>query len=278
MDISIYGSTGFVGSAFCKFYEGRDDLWLVPKHSRRPDPYKKSDILYLISTTHNYNVMENASIDVQTNLIILTEALDSWRRNNPEGVFNFVSSWFVYGDHEGMVNEETPCNPKGFYSITKRCAEQLLISYAETFNLKYRIFRLCNILGKDDKNVSAKKNALQYLINKIKNNEPIEIYEYGKFYRNYMYIDDCVRAIKLLMENGELNSIYNVATDKPSMFIDLINYAYAKSNSTSLIEFIPQAEFHKKVQAKSFQMQVRKLYDLGFTPKYTDLQAIDKLL
>ena len=38
--------------------------------------------------------------------------------------------------------ENALCDPKGFYSITKRTAEQLLISYCETFNIKYRIVRI----------------------------------------------------------------------------------------------------------------------------------------
>lgn len=278
MEISLYGGTGFVGSSFVNKYKTVDNICVVPRWCRRPNPYTKSDLLYTISTTHNYNVFDDATLDVNTNLMVFTETLDSWRRNNPEGIFNFISSWFVYGDTELPAREDYSCNPRGFYSITKRCAEQLLVSYAETFGLNYRILRLCNILGNADKNVSAKKNALQYLINRIKTNQPIEIYERGEFFRSYMHIEDCVDAIHLVMETGKLNDIYNIGIATPLKFIDAINYVHKKCESTSKIEFIEQKEFHKKVQAKSFYMDVSKLYLLGFSPKYTPNMILDSLI
>ena len=113
--------------------------------------------------------------------MVLTEALESWWKNNPEGVFNFVSSWFVYGnafpnDPNGEFREANPCYPSGFYSITKKCAEDLIISFCNTHGLKYRILRLCNILGPGDKGVSKQKNALQYLMGERVKGKPIELY------------------------------------------------------------------------------------------------------
>ena len=55
------------------------------------------------------------------------------------------------------TKESDYCDPTGFYSITKRAAEQLIISYCNTFNLKYRILRLTNIIGENDKKVSSQK-------------------------------------------------------------------------------------------------------------------------
>ena len=278
MDLSVYGSTGFIGSTFVAAYEDFDDIWIVSRHSRRPDPYKSSDIVYFISTTHNYNVREDATIDVKTNLLILTETLESWRRNNPTGVFNFISSWFVYGKQNQLpVNENSPCNPTGFYSITKRCAEQLLISYAETFGLKYRILRLCNIVGKGDKNVSAKKNALQYLINKMKLHEPIELYDRGDFYRTYMHVYDCVEAIRLVIAQGKINEIYNIGGDSYK-FADLITYAHNTIGSWSKISYIDPPEFHKTVQVRDFRMDTTKLIDLGFKSTYNMQKLVDSLI
>jgi nucleoside-diphosphate-sugar epimerase len=274
--ISVYGGTGFVGKKFCdQFPEG--DIYLVPRGLRRPAV--PSDILYLISTTHNYHVFDEPSLDVETNLLVLTEVLESWKNYNPTGTFNFVSSWFVYGDTLNIpTKESTPCNPLGFYSITKRCAEQLIVSYAKTFNLNYRILRLGNVLGSTDTSVSAKKNALQYMIDKMKNNEDIAIYGDGVFHRNYMHVDDTVRAIKLIMECGELNTIYNVGNKHNSIFIDILNYVRTVLNYTGSFNHIEQKEFHKKIQTKSFQMDCTKLYDLGFKNVYTINQMLDALL
>jgi nucleoside-diphosphate-sugar epimerase len=291
MDLTVFGHTGFVGSAFVNRYRDVDDLYLPPRYSRRPNPYKKTDILYLISTTHNYNVFTDPTLDVKTNLVVLTEALDSWQKNNPEGVFNFVSSWFVYGEGRGfepggllcpnknqLVDEHANCHPKGFYSITKYAAEQLLVSFAETFGLRYRILRLCNIIGPGDKGASKQKNAFQYLLNEMQENRPIQIYEKGQFYRTYMDVEDCASALSLVMEKGNLNEIYNIGTEPAQVFMDMISFGARALNTTSRIEFIEQKDFHKKVQVKSFSMDCSKLYGLGFQPRYSIQDTIYRMI
>jgi nucleoside-diphosphate-sugar epimerase len=292
MEISLYGGNGFIGNTF--YYRQMtlpdlfcDNIHKIARYSRRPifniTPGKyDGQILYLISTTHNYNVLEDATIDVDTNLTVLTETLDSWRHNHPMATFNFVSSWFVYGDngYDGDIecHEWAPCNPKGFYSITKRCAEQLVISYCETFNLKYRILRLANVVGRSDNNVSAKKNALQYLLNKMNAGEDIDVYEKGEFFRNYINVNDCSDAIRLVMEKGEKNAIYNIGSSN-CLFISMLVYAAMKMDYKGKFNFIEQKSFHKTVQTKSFAMNTNKLKELGFVPYYdTGEKIIDSLL
>ena len=81
-------------------------------------------------------------------------------------VFNFISSWFVYGDTKLPAKESYQCKPKGFYSITKSTAEQLLISFCNTFKKKYRILRICNVYGLNDKNVSKKVKKISGVFKK----------------------------------------------------------------------------------------------------------------
>ena len=159
--ISVYGASGFVGSRFCNLYPH-----FVVKQEREERKPRTKNILYLISTVDNYNVYTNITLDVETNLKVLCEVLDHCRDNDI--VFNFISSWFVYGDCELPAKEEYYCNPTGFYSITKKAAEDLLISFCKTYGVKYRILRLCNVMGIGDKKSSSKKNALSYMIDLLK--------------------------------------------------------------------------------------------------------------
>ena len=192
--------------------------------------------------------------------------------------FNFISSWFVYGNVPLPAKETATCDPKGFYSITKRAAEQLLISYCETFGLNYRILRLSNILGPQDKKVSKKKNALQYMINQLKNNEDISLYDGGNTYRDYLYVDDCVDAINLILEKGDLNTIYNIGSGYPTYIGKVIEYAKEQLNSTSNIGNIPPAEFHNIVQTKNMVLDTTKLQLLGFKPKYSSYDIVNTLI
>jgi nucleoside-diphosphate-sugar epimerase len=266
--VNLFGK-GFVGTHYSSTYEciinDRNDL--TPK---------TNNILYTISTTDNYHVRTNPYIDIETNLTTLIRVLENCR--GKDIVLNFVSSWFVYGQTDSPFTEDSYCNPKGFYSITKRTAEQLLISYCETFNIKYRILRLANVVGPGDKGVSKKKNALTYLIREIVKNNNIDLYDDGMFYRDYIHVTDVCKAINLIMEKGDVNAIYNIGNGEAILFRDAIDYVLDKTKSTSNVNSIPQAEFHRQVQVKSMSMSNQKLKDLGYIAEYTLPKILDNLI
>ena len=192
-------------------------------------------------------------------------------------VFNFVSSGFVYGLNVIDAKETDLPDPRGFYSITKRTAEQLLISFCETFGCKYRIFRLANVYG-TDKTVSPKKNVLGFLINKLKNNEDVQLYDGGLVLRDYMHVDDVSRAIKCIINGGSENAIYNIATGQPQYFRDIIQLAVDKlSDCRSKIISSETPEFYAKTQAKNFSLNIEKLNNLNFKPTISLDIGIDQL-
>lgn len=261
--ISVYGSTGFIGSRFVELYE--EQSIRIPRNQRNPET---KNILYFISTTHNYHVHDDITLDIKTNLEVLCEVLDYCR--SEDIVFNFISSWFVYGkDVDLPAREDFICNPTGFYSITKKCAEDLIISFCNTYGVKYKIIRLCNVLGRGDKNISPKKNAITWMINQLKNNEDVNLYDNGTPIRDVIHVDDACRAIKIIIDDGKTNDIYNVGSGQPSAIGDIIELSRDKLKSTSKINYIEPSDFHKVVQNKDFWMNVEKLTSLGFTPQYT---------
>lgn len=266
--LSIFGGTGFVGGHFAKCVGASGAL--VPREHRTP---LSQESVYFISTTHNYHVFDDVHKDVETNLTIL---LDTLKNLKPGSVFNFISSWFVYGDCELPATELTNCNPKGFYSITKRAAERLLISYCETFSIDYRIIRLCNVYGPLDQGVSKKKNALQYLIEEMRNNRPINLYYNGLFYRDYMHVEDVARAIQTCVEKAPLNSVINIGNGQ-IVFRDLIFEAKELLQSTSLVSEMPPPEFHNIVQVKDFYFDPSYLHSLGFQPQISISKGLRQL-
>lgn len=274
-NLVLYGGNGFVGTHLQKYHncvvKSRNDLTV--------DIEEGDQIVYLISTTDNYNVNTNPYIDIDTNLTTLIRVLENFK-NSPvkDKVFNFASSWFVYGDTELPAKETSYCNPKGFYSITKRAAEQLLISYCETYNLNYRILRFANVIGSGDKGVSKKKNALQYLLNKLIVDEDIELYGGGDFYRDYIHVDDLCRAIKLIVEDGNTNEIYNLSNGDPQLFKNIILYAKRSFQSKSSIGGMKQPDFHKLVQVETMYMDNTKLTNLGYSPMISVYNYIDSMV
>ena len=271
--ISVFGGTGFIGSTYCKMFA--EETVIIPRLQKAPET---NDILYFISTTNNYNVFEKPHLDIDTNLHLLIDALERCK-GKEDIVFNFISSWFVYGKTNDLPAKETSyCNPKGFYSITKRAAEQLLISYCETFNIKYRILRLSNVYGTEDKKASKKKNALQYLTGEVINNRDINLYDNGANIRDFMHVEDICRAINLVVKKGALNNIINIGSGVPHNFIDMMSYVKEKTNSQSKFTFIEAPDFHKVVQIKNMYLDVTKLKGLGFKQKYSIWNGLDMLI
>jgi len=259
MEISIFGGSGFIGSNYAKF--SKYDVNLVPRMS---DKSLSSDILYCIGTTDNYNILTDPYLDIKTNLELLIKVLEENRKTFGHFTFNYLSSWFVYGEGELPYTIDSVCNPKGFYSISKYAAEMFLVSYCKTFGIDYRIFRLGNVFGPNDSGISHKKNSLQYLTQKIKNDEDISLYEDGDFVRDFIHVEDVVSAIDLVLEKSPTNIVINVGSGEPTKFRDAINVVHTHHNSRSKILNIPTPEFHKVVQVRDAFLDISYLTSIGF--------------
>ena len=257
--VSVYGANGFVGSRYVEL--SKNKTVSIPRNQL----YSETDkILYFIGTNHNYNIFKEPLKDVESNLVQLINTLEANRKFLHNFEFNFISTWFVYGQGNLPYVETQCCNPRGFYSITKLAAEQMLSSYCDTFGINYRIIRLGNVFGHGDYKASEKKNALTYLVNRIRTNEEIEIYENGEILRDFIHVEDVCRGIDTILESGNLNEIYNLGSGVATKFGDLLR-AYAKQvGSSSSFSSIQTPTFHKIVQVKDSYLNIDKVLNLGF--------------
>lgn len=254
--ISVFGGSGFIGGTFCKLYS--EDVILVPRESKK---FGTNEVLYFISTTTNQSVFNNLHVDIDTNLSFFVDVLQNCK--DRDVMFNFISSGFVYGNDIIDAKETDCCNPTGFYSITKRCAEQLLISFCETFGVKYRILRIGNVYG-FDKIISPGKNVLGYMIGLLKENKDIKLYGGGEFLKDYMFVEDICRAIKLIISCRNINQIYNIASGTSMTFKDIIETAKDMVQSNSNLISIPFPKEQEYLQIKNMTLNTDKLKSLGF--------------
>lgn len=271
--VSLFGSTGFIGSAYCDFSENQVDC--VDRNNPHP---LFTEIVYALGTTDNYNVFDNPRLDIESNILKLISDLELMRHKFGTFSINYLSSWFVYGDlSKPPFRENQYCEPKGFYSISKLSAEMFLRSYCETFGIRYRVLRLANVFGKGDFRASKKKNALQYLIEEIKAGRDVNVYEGGDFLRDYIDVRDVVRAIDLIIKSQPDETIINVGTGDPTKFGDLLERAKTVFTSESELIPISTPDFHRKVQVKDAYLDVSTLTKLGFIPRYSVLDEIINL-
>ena len=267
--LSVFGGTGFIGGKFCEMYP--DSTILVPRNNRSPIT---KDVLYFISTTTNQSVFKDLHVDINTNLSLLMDVLANCK--DRDITFNFISSCFVYGNDVLDAKETDCCNPTGFYSITKRCAEQLLISYCKTFDIKYRIFRIGNVYGLDP-TITLGKNVLGFMIGLLKQNKDITLYDGGDFKKDYMFVDDICRAIKFLIDESKVNQIYNIATGKSKTFKDILFTARDIVGSNSEMITVPFPKEQEYLQIKNMTLNVGKLMSLGFSPSIDFDHGLQKM-
>jgi dTDP-glucose 4,6-dehydratase len=125
--------------------------------------------------------------------------------------------------------------------------------------------RIANVYGQD-KTVSPKKNVLGFLISLMRENKPLTLYNNGDDLRDYMHVIDICRALKIVMDTGELNSIYNIASGNPLPFRNILEMV--RDNLGSSSEFIPTEtpRFNQLVQPKNVSLNVDKLNSLNFRP------------
>ena len=107
-----------------------------------------------------------------------------------------------------------------------------------------------------------------WMINELKLNHNINLYDNGSHCRDVMHVNDVCRAIKLVVDSGELNTVYNIGSGYPTKVGDIISFAKQYMKSESEINNIEPPEFHTQVQGKDFWMNTQKLKLLGFEPQY----------
>jgi nucleoside-diphosphate-sugar epimerase len=280
--LTILGGHGFVGSAYVRAYY-HHAIGNI-KHINEKLDYEvySPDVLHLVSTVHNYSIFDHPHLDVETNLSLLIKVLENWKQHQlktgQKGVFNLASSWSVYGNQPSPVAEDAPCDPHGWYIITKRCAEQLLIEYCTTFGLNYRILRFANVVGPGDAKVSPRKNVLQHNINLLSQNKDVELFGDGKFHRDFIHVDDMARAIETVMSKGAVNEIYNLGNGQTWLYKDILQFAKNYLQSSGKIIYKEPTDFQKKTPVGSFYFNVDKLRNLGFLPEYTNSKLFYSLL
>jgi nucleoside-diphosphate-sugar epimerase len=274
---SVYGSWGFIGSEICK------DTDFKHNEPNRYDYRNKflsdyPDIVYCISTITNYNVLDNDPlVDIKTNLEHMITTLQANRiKYGTDFTFNLISTWFVYGSVELPAREDVCCNPKGFYSITKHAAERLLTSYCENWGIKYRIIRLCNVLGEADGKLSKRRNALQYMVKILCAGGEIDLYDQD-YQRDYLHVEDVASAIRYIAQNGDFYETYNVGSGFGSSIHHLVNLAHRLSKYLGKINLVPVPEFHKTVQTVDMWLDTSKLTALGWYPKYAPEEVVERL-
>ncbi len=114
------------------------------------------------------------------------------------------------------TDEGSRIHPSSVYGITKYNQEQMVMTVCPTLGIAPVAFRYQNVYGPGQSLSNPYTGILSIFSTLIKNNKPINIFEDGKESRDFVYIDDVVRATWLGIEKAEANGeVFNVGTGIP---------------------------------------------------------------
>jgi UDP-glucuronate 4-epimerase len=141
--------------------------------------------------------LENPRAYVDANLIGTFNVMECARELSVEHLL-MASTSSVYGANEVMPFTELDRveTPMTFYAATKKANESMAHSYAHLWNLPTTIFRFFTVYGP----WGRPDMALFKFADGILKGLPIDIYNDGEMYRDFTYVTDLVRGIRLLID------------------------------------------------------------------------------
>jgi UDP-glucose 4-epimerase len=169
-------------------------------------------IVHLAANTGVGPSVEDPRLDMECNVVGTFNMLEAARLNNIKN-FVFASSGAPAGEVEPPIHEELPPHPVSPYGSSKLAGEGYCSSYSKTFGIETVALRFGNVYGPRSKN---KASVVAKFIKEAMNGETCMIYGDGRQTRDFIYIDDLVRAVMLGIESDVGGETFQIATGRES--------------------------------------------------------------
>lgn len=292
MKIFILGSKGFIGSHLVEYYikkglhvSGCD---LIEKGKENYSYYQIS----LLSTEfeqiferEQFDICINAAgsglvglslsrplSDFEANTVTVIHILEAIRKCKPLCKFIQISSAAVYGNPKVLpVSENEALNPLSPYGWHKLMSEMICKEYTQIYQLNTVITRPFSVYGP-----GLKKQLLWDVFQKIiKSDQILELWGTGNESRDFIYITDLVRAIDLILINGEFKGeAYNIASGKETTIKEIINLLLNTLKKKTALNFNQQV---KKGDPLNWHGDIKRIKEIGFEPEITEEVGIKYL-
>jgi len=153
------------------------------------------------------------TFDARINIEGSLNILENCRKYKIKKVIFASSGGVIYGECGNMPpNEDSPVSPLSPYGVSKYAVERYLASYERIYGLKYTALRYGNVYG-PRQDPYGEAGVVAIFSGKMLANEEVNIFGDGEQLRDYVYVEDVVRANILCLENGD-NEIFNIGTGK----------------------------------------------------------------
>ncbi len=235
------------------------------------------------SLTHPYAYLES-------NLHGFLNILEACRHHRPEHLI-YASSSSVYGANASMpfsVHDNVD-HPLALYAASKKANELMAHAYSNLYQLPttgLRFFTVYGPYGRPDM-------ALFIFTKAILENQPIDVYNFGKMKRDFTYVDDIVEGIvKLMSKIPQGNKswdayhpdpassfapyrIYNIGNNQPVELLRFIEVLEEKLGKKAIKNFLPLQDGDvKETYADIAELES----EIGFRPSTHIEEGIGKFV
>lgn len=278
MKVLVTGTAGFVGFHLAKLlleegfvvhgYDGMTDYYDVRLKQRRhqmllqhpgfsategmledqthfdeiADKFRPDVIIHLAAQAGVRYSLENPRAYIDSNVVGTFNVMEAARRLEVKHLL-MASTSSVYGANDEMPFTETEKadTQLTIYAATKKANESMAHAYAHLWNLPTTMFRFFTVYGP----WGRPDLALYKFVDAILDDRPIDIYNHGNMHRDFTYVDDLVRGIRLLIDavpvrpasKGEIASGDSLSPVAPFRVVNIGN-----SDKVRLLDFVDAIE------------------------------------
>ncbi|MFV0624694.1 dTDP-glucose 4,6-dehydratase [Sphingomonas sp. ac-8] len=190
--------------------------------------FRPDVITHLAAESHVDRSIDGPGAFIQTNVVgtyvMLAEARAYWQGLDGAAKdafrFHHISTDEVYGTlgDTGLFTEDTPYDPRSPYSASKAGSDHLVSAWGHTFGLPVLITNCSNNYGP----YHFPEKLIPLMIAKALDGEKLPIYGKGDQIRDWLYVEDHVRALQAVFERGEPGRTYNVGGHNERQNIEVV--------------------------------------------------------
>jgi dTDP-glucose 4,6-dehydratase len=236
------------------------------------EAHRPAGLMHLAAESHVDRSIVDPLLFVETNVVgtvvLLQEATKAWGSDG--GRFLHVSTDEVFGQlgATGYFNEETPYAPNSPYSASKASSDHFVRAWGESYGLDYVITNCTNNYGP----YQFPEKLIPMTITRAISGQRVPVYGQGGNVRDWLYVEDHCRALKLAYERGRADATYAIGGEAESANLDLVNMVLEiideqvgaqPGTSTRLVEFVGDRPGHDF----RYAMDIRRIREeLGWAP------------
>ena len=300
MKILIIGGAGFIGSVLVKeMLQDNADIIVIDKLSlgsvdyidttkvefHQIDINNTKQVLEVLQGKQIYEVwhlaansdipagVEDMNVDLDDTFMSTVSTLKIMREIDCKRLY-FASSSAVYGFNKNRLHEDIgPLMPISNYGAMKLSSEALISASLESFLDKVCIYRFPNVVG-----VPATHGVILDFIKKLKKDmSTLEVLGNGTQQKTYLHVSELVEAMLFINSNTDNGmNYYNIGAMDDGVFVKQI-----AEETTKVISPDAKINYQKTDRGwvgdvPRFYYSVDKLKDLGWSPKMSSLEAVQR--